>query len=336
MVIRSLLILMMLMVATPALAFDWRCFLFWRQAHREQVVTERPAVPPRALEEVQTRPARDTLPIVHEYLTSETAPKSVGLEKWYENSVKLPAEQIDPYFFKLAEKLGGEVVFGGGSDLVEMTLGLPKLASPGETNIVMKFSELSDPGNLFQTLDGISAPAWKGRKAMEDARVSYNGESGADLSYYVSSAAKGEYLVSQQPMIVVPLKHAAIVQIKNGEARMFFRTPTDMENYRARVLTLPEQHKYPKDFLDNESNRLFMPRNLEYAIYVYSRGITQGWSMHPTSVEILRSWVKEIPAAERKKISERVMENLPRQLVDGEVGRDVLTELGMPLPAQDG
>lgn len=264
---------------------------------------------------------REEFATVYEFLKGKKA------RTWFSISVPLNFEEIDPVYIVLAEKLGGEIILGGGSDLMDVALHRSeKISSPNEVNVIYPKSVYDSPPDRSQaaifrdylfrkhprSVWGISQnveflirnrnrvffldlPAYKHRKAYKgrqfDRIVFVNGESGLDLINYVQNHETGKYIIEGRRATNVPFKHGHIVRISSdGSARLYFRTVTDFKNYHMKRLTLPEDYAYPEDW-HKTTDETILYKNIFYCLVTYARGKKKGWAFSFNSRQVLVEWI---------------------------------------------
>lgn len=285
------------------------------------------------LRAVQTEPPQ----ILRDYLGERQA-------DWYTQKITLPPEQVDPFFTELARARGGTIALGGGSDLTQITLGVPKAISlaPGtpsttEVNLVFPKDVYDTPGALFEAETiHFTVPAFGVRPASE-VTVSVNGESSIDLDIMVRNHGNqnGDYILKDhmpQTTAHAPLKQASVVLItSNGQAEMYFRTPRDYQNYIEKKLDFPDAERFEpaewvdraigKDLHDNHG----LPENVVYATTLLSRGNADGWIMTPESDGILREMISRLTPDQRAYVIDRLDSNM--RLSGAESGLVALPEI---------
>lgn len=253
---------------------------------------------------------------------------------WYSLSIALPKAGVDPLYAELAKFLKTDVVLGGGSDLIEVgLLKTAKQASLSEINLVMRKELIGSPDGFDELWQDItlSAPAYKGRKALNQQTVSINGESGMNISAMVENSEKGKHLIERFFPLSVPFKHGHAVVVKaDGSARLYFRTTGDLENYAAKRLTLPEEESFPSDWHMQPSHHEYLLQTLKYHMNVYARAKPLGWTYSQKSKEILLSWVKEFKAQPQKvdQLKTLFLNGAKAQEVSEEAALKVWTEFG--------
>lgn len=251
--------------------------------------------------------------IVQEYL------EGTNLD-WYKESIELDDSMVDPFFRKVAELEGGEVVLGGGSDLVQLMLGLDKAMMPGavvEVNVI-RSKEDHEAGGWYSYRD-VKVPDWKNRKESVNSIV-VNSESSIDLNVFVKNSLKENYLINGFGSLNVPLKHSAIAVVTTeGKVRLLFRTPQDKQNYLNKKLTLPDTSNYPLDWPSIHKTSLLA--DLEYAAILYARSYQNGWKFDEASLDILTSWANGL--------SEEEINNV-KSTIAGRMGIEVSSLVELP------
>ncbi|MFA6141711.1 MAG: hypothetical protein WC738_00250, partial [Candidatus Omnitrophota bacterium] len=171
--------------------------------------------------------------VISEYTSGN--PNTAG---WYKEYCDVPIENVDDFFYKVAEAEDGFAIFGG-SDLTQIMLGLAKRVFvtsedrvSAEVNVVRPKDKAGSEGWLSYE---VNADRWGSRSENMKVAVDVNPEASIDLESFVTNAANGDSLIKGRPALNVPLKHAAFAAIlsKNGmrAVRLYFRTPEDRKNY---------------------------------------------------------------------------------------------------------
>lgn len=305
-----------------------------RPVHRNQkTIIERPEVMERSQEVLasQTRVTRpgDPPSMVQSYL-------GVSQSGWYSRYQSLDPATVDPLFFRIAEAIDEPLILGGGSDLTQVTLGLPKRVVGGgaEVNRVVPKQELGDIENMFSPEFTVVAPEWNGRPGGEII-VSLNTESARDIQLMVQNDEQGRYVLQGVPTTAnAPLKQAAVVDIRpDGEAVMYFRTEQDKANFENRLISFADSQKFaPADWVNRSGLKgVMLVETVAYAGTLLSRGQAQGWNIEPASLGIAREMVSRMSPAERLQTVDRIRSNLssPESAAGKQYLDDVLRELGL-------
>lgn len=219
---------------------------------------------------------------------------------WYQDAVVLPLDQVDPVFVSIAEMMPERsLVLGGGSDLVQLVLGLPKAV---QCNI-LEVNTLSTPGyesraDGFYFIQDFDVPGYSEREAVQ-ADLFINSESWIDLNVMATNSMQGKHLVSGYNFLMVPLKHSAIAQVEaDGTATLFFRTRQDYLNYCDKILTLPDIESISFESwraqMDDEKWKRVSFLVARYAATVYARAKPLGWSFDAKSLQFLREMIEEM------------------------------------------
>jgi hypothetical protein len=255
--------------------------------------------------------------LVAEFLKGTRAER----DGWYTWFVEADIDQIDPFFVKIAKLEGKEeVIYGGGSDLVQILLGEPKAIladKEAEVNIIMDADKYA--GVLFSIHDNVDFPEWKingreRRQALKGVSVVINGESSNDLRDYINNYENGRHLVTGHPEINVPLKHVGLLVVPvNGNARIYFRTEKDCEDYINKVLTLPDADRFYNDpeALDTwiDQNRDAAEGVIDYCMVIYARSKMEdlGWQFDDNSMWQIRKITEKLTAVERDNLRDSVI-----------------------------
>jgi len=243
---------------------------------------------------------------------------------WFTWSVEVDASQIDPFFVKLVElEDKDELVYGGGSDLVQMLLGEQKVIIArdlAEVNVIRSPEELADVFTAMRFYDNIDFAPWKrrtgrSRSEIKGVSVMVNGESSLDLRDYVRNYEAGRYLFYGHPEINVPLKHTALLLVtRDGRARIYFRTPQDYENYVNRILTMPDAQRFrsnPKELEQwIKENKNAIQGVIDYCAVLYTRTKAEktGWKFDEDSLWVIQQISRHLTHEEKLEIKKDVLE----------------------------
>jgi hypothetical protein len=263
-------------------------------------------------------------------LRPETLPEEVRMylgitqAEWYSQSTSLNPAQVDPLFFEVANAMDGRLLLGGGSDLTQLTLGVPKRvvfndsgSALAEINRVIPKPILGDFENKFGP-NGVEVviPEWQGRPG-GIVSVDLNAESAIDIQHMVRNSERGDYVLRGYPTTAnAPLKQAAIVEINTTgsgpQVNMYFRTPQDQVNYDNKQIAYADSLKFePTDWVNRSGVReVMLVENVAYAGTLVARGQDNGWTMQPESLAIVREMVSRMPEADRMKARNRIASNL--------------------------
>lgn len=230
-------------------------------------------------------------------------------QDWYQHSLKVPADKIDPLFVELAKnpelapyQPTGHLILGCGADVIQLMLGVAK-GMNGRVPEINILTPRTPDVPVYLHLNQISIPEFENRQA-GTAELSVNNESIAGLELMVKNYNLGAPLRDGYPSLVVPLKHAAIgVVSSDGSAELYFRTKADMEDFQNKIIRLPDEDRLPEiDSLEIEECREI----LSYSLIVMARALPLGWTMSQVSRDYLSKLASHLGPDEMELVSQKV------------------------------
>lgn len=135
-----------------------------------------------------------------------------------------------------------------------------------------------------------------GRRDAYKGTVYVNGEGNWDLATFTDNASHGRFLVEDAPQLAVPFKHGYLARIDpDGSAHLLSRTEKDAQNYDDKLLTLPNETRFPAQWhrlagLRLSSMNHWAQDGLMYSLAVYARSRPAGWRFSATTESILQTW----------------------------------------------
>lgn len=243
--------------------------------------------------------------------------ESKGLD-WYGTSIELDEGSVDPFYRKLAQRLPeGQLILGGGSDLVQLVMGLPKQfdGNADSVNTVMPLGIIHEtPAESFIEFADIEAPAFGARQSSRLVQVTINGESTLNLQTMIQNTLEGRDLAeSVNECMMVPIKHGYLAVVPaEGPVILYFRTASDFQAYLGRLLTLPEAEYLDTDAwlkrIPPEERFACVMNTLQYCAIVYERGCDSGWCFDPFSHAFLRDLAGRLSLGQAQEVQNFVKE----------------------------
>jgi hypothetical protein len=233
---------------------------------------------------------------------------------WFQHRMRFDKSEIDPLFLLLAQEMKSPLYIGGGSDLVQSLLGVPKKLELGiaEINTFMPPHTTIDNQWVFIETE-ILVPAFKDRPETLITYTQINAESSSDLSNYVAQTLNNQHLIKDREITLnVPLKSTGVLEVfPDGIVNLYFRTESELQNYLEKKLVIPLAGQltgkaWATTFFENSDNA-FLHESLIYNLIIYVRGKPRGWSLTPESHEFLKDALATISRQKQEDIFNEVV-----------------------------